>query len=59
MKDASWALTADVDDMHAYNQDVNLLLIAFKLYRGPDIFVKYHLCREDVHLCSRLNDIVR
>jgi hypothetical protein len=64
MKDVScvsWALTADVDDMHAYKayrQGVNLLLMAFKIYLRSEVLVKYHLCEEDVNLCRRLNDTI-
>jgi len=60
MRDAWWALIAEIDDPGTYTQDMNLLLVGFRIYmRSFGVFVKYHLCKENARLSCRLNDVVK
>lgn len=59
MKLESWALVAENPDVKKYKQEVNILLLSFRIYKLARLFIKYHLCKEDVFLCSRLSDTMR
>lgn len=56
MEMESWALVAENPDTSKYKQEVNLLLLSFRIYKLARVFIKYRLCKEDVNLCSRLNN---
>jgi len=58
-EEAPWALIYDSLDIEGYKSNVNILLLAFKIFcekRYP--FVKYRLCSEDHSFCTRLNDTI-
>lgn len=53
--EAPWALIYNSLDIRGYEQEVNTLLMAFKIFcekRPP--FIKYRLCSENSSLCKRL-----
>lgn len=55
--DATWSLVFDASDIEGYKSEVNLLLLAFRIFckkRYP--FVKYRLCAADPSLCAVLVD---
>jgi hypothetical protein len=54
-----WALVAEDPDVKIYEQDVNILLLSFRIYKSARVFIKYYLCKEDVSLCRRLCDTMR
>jgi len=54
-----WALVAEVPDVKKYVQDVNILLLSFKIYKSARLFIKYRLCKENYSLCTRLCDTMR
>lgn len=58
-EDADWALVAENPDVKKYKQEVNILLLSFRIYKLARVFIKYRLCKEDVSLCSRLSDTMR
>jgi hypothetical protein len=55
MQMKSWALVADEPDIDKYKQEVNILLLSFKIYKLARLFIKYRLCKDDVMLCRRIN----
>jgi len=59
MKLESWALVARNPDVNKYKQEINLLLLAFKIYKLARLFIKYRLCKEDTNLCSRINETMQ
>jgi len=59
MEMESWALVAENPDTNKYKQEVNLLLLSFRIYKLAKVFIKYRLYKEDVNLCSRLNNTMR
>jgi len=59
MKEECWALVAQDADIEKYKQEVNILLLSFKIYRLAPLFIKYRLCKEDETLCSILNDTMQ
>lgn len=59
MRMESWALVAEDPDVKKYKQEVNILLLSFKIYKLAPLFIKYRLCKEDDSLCSRLNDTMQ
>jgi len=54
-----WVLVAQDPDLEKYEQDVNILLLSFRIYKSARVFIKYYLCKEDVSLCRRLCDTMR
>jgi len=42
-----WALIADVESDSSYKEDINLLLLSFKIYKLSRLFIKYRLCKEN------------
>jgi hypothetical protein len=55
MRMKSWALVAENSDIKKYKQEVNILLLSFKIYKLAPLFIKYRLCKEDDSSCFRLN----
>ena len=55
----SWALVAEDPDKEKYVQDVNILLLSFRIYKSSPVFIKYYLCKEDISLCTRLCNTIR
>lgn len=58
-QDTCWALVTEDAKLDKYKQEVNILLLSFKIYKLAPLFIKYRLCKEDDSLCSRLNDTMR
>lgn len=56
MKEECWDLVAQDPDTNKYEQEVNILLLSFKIYKLAPLFIKYRLCKENEALCSILND---
>lgn len=54
-----WALVAEVPDVNKYEQEVNILLLSFRIYKSARVFIKYRLCKENYYLCRRLCDTMR
>ena len=54
----NWALVAEGEGIESYKEEVNLLLLSFRIYRQARVFIKYRLCKENVEQCSRLNDFL-
>ncbi len=59
MKRECWAIVAESPDVEKYKQEVNILLLSFKIYRLAPLFIKYRLCKEDETLCSILYDTMQ
>jgi hypothetical protein len=59
MEMESWALVAETENLENFKEEVNILLLSFRIYKLARVFIKYRLCKEDVHRCSRLNDCLR
>ncbi len=59
MKEECWALVAQDPDTNKYEQEVNILLLSFRIYKSAPVFIKYRLCKDDVYLCRRLCDTMR
>jgi hypothetical protein len=47
-----WALVAENPDRQSYAQDINRLLLSFKIHTLGRLFIKYRLCADDPSLCS-------
>jgi hypothetical protein len=43
---------ADNPDLNVYKQDINRLLLSFKIHTLGRLFIKYRLCTDDTSLCS-------
>lgn len=56
IKQESWALVAEDPDLNKYRKEVNMLLLAFRIYKLARVFIKYRLCMENPDLCSKLNE---
>lgn len=56
MEMESWAVVAEAENLKHYKEEVNILLLSFRIYELARVFIKYRLCKEDVHCCFRLND---
>jgi hypothetical protein len=58
-----WALVAENPDRNTYTQDINRLLLSFKIHTLGKLFIKYRLCVDDPSLCrviqERMNFILR
>lgn len=59
IKQESWALVAEETDLNKYKEEINILLLSFRIYKLARVFIKYRLCKEKVDYCYRLNDIMR
>lgn len=51
IKRESWALVAENPDLKAYAEDINRLLLSFKIHTLGRLFIKYRLCTDDPSLC--------
>jgi hypothetical protein len=51
-----WALVAENSDLNKYKEEINILLLSFKICKSSRLFIKYRLCKEDINLCRRLNE---
>ena len=47
-----WALVAENPDLTTYKEDINRLLLSFKIHTLARLFIKYRLCADDTSLCS-------
>jgi len=56
IKMESRALVAEDPDLKKYKQEVNMLLLAFRIYKLSRLFIKYRLCMENPDLCSKLSE---
>ena len=59
MEGECWAIVAENPDVEKYMQEVNILLLSFKIYTLSRLFIKYCLCKKDKTLCSILNDTMQ
>lgn len=59
MEEPCWAIVAENSDVEKYMQEVNILLLSFKIYTLSRLFIKYCLCKENETLCSILNDTMQ
>ncbi|MBW8003201.1 MAG: hypothetical protein FVQ80_14470 [Planctomycetes bacterium] len=56
MEFQSWALVAEAENLEHYKEEINRILLSFKIYKLARVFIKYRLCKEDIKCCSILND---
>jgi hypothetical protein len=56
LKREQWALVAENPDPKVYKQDINLLLLSFKIHTLARLFIKYRLCAVDTSLCSVITE---
>jgi len=56
MKRESWALVAENPDLATYKEDVNRLLLSFKIHTLARLFIKYRLCGDDLSLCNVITE---
>lgn len=56
LKLEQWALVAENPDLKAYQEQINLLLLSFKIHTLGRPFIKYRLCREDISVCSSIEE---
>ncbi len=56
LKLEQWALIAENPDPKVYKEQINLLLLSFKIHTLGRPFIKYRLCREDVSVCSIIEE---
>ena len=56
IKQESWALVAEDPDLKKYREEINILLLAFRIFKMARVFIKYRSCKEDDSYCTRLND---
>jgi Apea-like HEPN len=55
LKREQWALVAEDPDPAVYKEDINRLLLSFKIHTLARLFIKYRLCTTDASLCSIIN----
>lgn len=58
MEMESWAVVAEAENLKHYKEEVNILLLSFRIYEPARVFIKYRLCKEDDSYCARLNDFL-
>lgn len=56
MERVPWAVVAEAENLEHYKQEVNILLLSFRIYKLSRVYIKYRLCKEDDSYCTRLND---
>jgi len=56
LKREQWALVANNPDLRTYKEDVNRLLLSFKIHTLGRFFIKYRLCVEDPSLSSVITE---
>jgi hypothetical protein len=54
LKREQWALVAEDVDPAVYKEDINRLLLSFKIHTLGRLFIKYRLCATDPSLCSMI-----
>jgi hypothetical protein len=63
IKREQWALVAENPDLETYKQDINRLLLSFKIHTLGRLFIKYRLCVDDTSLSAvileRMNFILQ
>lgn len=59
MRMESWALVAQDPDIRKYKEEINILLLAFKIYKFARIFIKYRLCKEKPENCRRITETMK
>lgn len=50
------ALCADNPDLTKYREEINLLLLCFKIHNHAKAWIKFRVCREDIDECRVLNE---
>jgi len=60
MESATWALVAENTDLknapELYKAEVARLLLSFKICKLTHLFIKYRLCKDNIHVCARLGE---
>ncbi|MBI5204441.1 MAG: hypothetical protein HZA11_05940 [Nitrospirae bacterium] len=56
MHQESWALVAKNPDLNKYKEEINFLLLAFKIYKLSGLRIVYRLCKDNDNLCARINE---
>lgn len=51
-----WALVAENPDLNTYEEDINRLLLSFKIHTLARLFIKYRLCADDTSLCRVISE---
>ncbi len=59
MRQESWALVTENPDLSKYKEEINLLLLAFKIYKLSRLFIVYRLCKDDTNFCSKINETMQ
>lgn len=59
MKMENWAIVVENPDMGKYKNEVNMLLITFKIYKFARLIIKYRLCKEDTNICSKILETMK
>lgn len=59
MRLEDWALIAKNPDLNKYKEELNLLLLAFKIYKLSRLFLVYRLCKDDTNLCKRISETMQ
>ena len=59
MRQEDWALIAIDPDLKKYKEELNFLLLAFKLYKRSRLFLTYRLCKDDTNLCKRISETMQ
>ena len=54
MNQARWALVAENPDLGKGKEEINVLLLSFKICKQSPLFIKYYLCKENTNECKRL-----
>jgi hypothetical protein len=52
LKSRQWALVAEDGDAPLYKEDINRLLLSFKIHTLGKLFIKYRLCGTNQNLCK-------
>ncbi|MBI3584542.1 MAG: hypothetical protein HY096_11440 [Nitrospinae bacterium] len=59
MRLEDWALIANNPDLNKYKEEINLLLLAFKIYKLSRLFLVYRLCKDDTNICKRISETMQ
>jgi len=59
MEKEHWALLAQDPVSERYKEEVNLLLLSFKIFRLSPVFIAYRLCKEDENQSTRLFEPIK
>lgn len=52
----SWALVAENPNLTTYREDINRLLLSFKIHTLARLFVKYRVCADDMSLSTVITE---